>query len=198
MKVQILGLLGLVALTGAALADPTPEPRSLRAVGEWSKPVNGLSARLVLILEELKHEGSASTHRYVAIVELKNVGVDVVAVSSHPSFAGITVNGADGKPVAECGYIQDGTIPSPQWAHIPGYDAYLGVRVDMRTVLPLTRLRGDSALLAIDDNVYSLGPGRYSLCGTLVAKKDKDGPDDQWHGEIKLEEVGFSFKTPEH
>ena len=198
MRTAIVTLLVVAAFETSVFGDSVPEPTTVRADGAWSKPVNNLSARLLLSLEELPHEAAPSTYRYVAVVEVKNIGSEVVALSSQPSFTGITVCDADGKPVAECGYIQDGTVPAPQWAHVPGNNTYLGVRVDMTTVLPLKGSRRDSALLAIDDNVYSLAPGRYSLRATLHAKNDVDGPENQWLGEIKLEEVSFSFKSPEH
>lgn len=195
MKTVIVSLLVIVALVASAIAAPMPTP-TVSAAGEWSMPVNCLSARLLLTLQERKHDGSASTYHYLAIVEFKNMGGEVVAVSSQPSFKGILVADADGKPIRECGYIQDGTVPLPQWAHIPGYNAYLGVRVDMTTVYALAPdSAGDSALLAIDDSVHSLAPGQYSVRGTVAAETDKDGPENQWVGEIKLEPVGFAFKN---
>ena len=185
-----------VALMTSALAAPAAEektvPKSVTAAGEWSQPVNNLSARLLLRLDERKQERGASTYRYIAFIEFRNVGAEVLAVSSRVSFADVFVNDAEGKPVAESGYIQDGTVPLAQWAHVPGYDAYLGVRVDMATVYALSSPR-QNALLAIDDHVYSLAPGKYSLRATLIARKVNKGPDNQWLGEIELKPVSFTF-----
>lgn len=181
----------IVAVSVANVSNEKHGSSNKTVVGEWSKPVNGLSARLKLQLEEITISRHPSCYRYEIMLETKNVQGELLAVTSQPSFVDIKVTDADGKEVPNRGYRQSGPIPFPQWGHIPGA-AYMGVRVDMTTV----GLSGGSALVGLDDYVRYMNPGTYTLQATLVAEKDDKGPDNQWTGKIKLQPVTFTFELP--
>ena len=196
MKTTVPSLVLFAVLIVSTLAAPVPkENRSQTGrteTGEWSEPVNGLSARLLMTLEEIKVTDYPSAFRYKIILETKNVRGDILAISSQPSFADVRIRDADGRLLPDRGYDQSGPIPFPQWAQIPG-NAYLGIRVDMTTV----GLPGGSALVGIDDHVRFLKPGTYTVHATLIAQKDKKGPDNQWLGKMNLPPVTVTFSAPE-
>jgi hypothetical protein len=67
-------------------------------------------------------------------------------------------------------------------------EAYLGFRVDMRTVGMPTRESG-TALLALGGVAWRLGEGQYELRATASFPHAEDGPADQWVGELALPAV---------
>lgn len=58
-------------------------------------------------------------------------------------------------------------------------------------------LPGGVALVGIDGYVRFLKPGRYTVSVTLTAQRDKEGPDSQWIGEMKLPSVVLTFSGAE-
>ncbi|MEX2285749.1 MAG: hypothetical protein WD648_01590 [Planctomycetaceae bacterium] len=195
MKTTIQSLLFVGVLSAFLVGAPPPKPLDGQGdrvlAGEWSEPVNGLSARLLMSLEESKITDQPSALRYKIILETKNVQGDALAVSSQPRFVNVEIRDADDKLLPAQGYDQTGPHPSPQWAVIPG-DAYLGVRVDMTTV----GIGSGAALVGISDYVRFLKPGEYKVRATLTADHNKDGPNNQWVGIMKLAPVSLAFDGP--
>lgn len=161
-----------------AVRDRLPQGR-LEDKPEWSKPVNGLSARLVVTFEDCK-----PGLRHLVTLELKNVSTEPISVSDRPHIKAelFTVPGSpDPKPNI---IGMSGGIPNPQWGTIP-HGATLSFRVDSWTVGTPTK---DMALLALG-GVWHIKPGgTYILRTKLIAKKG-DGPKDQWVGEMILPPV---------
>ena len=153
---------------------PVPKP----IADSWSRPVKGLSGRLRIEMEDLK-----PGLRHAVVLELKNSSTRPVAVLNQPTIRVELYNTA-GKPVSTSGFPMSGGIPNPQWGVLPR-DAYLGFRIDMTTVGVPTRRHG-KVLLALGGKQWGLKPGKYFLSATLVAEEDKDAPDGQWIGELKL------------
>ncbi|MCA9208624.1 MAG: hypothetical protein KDA55_09730, partial [Planctomycetales bacterium] len=66
--------------------------------GEWSQPVNGLSARLLVSYEEIKSEKHPTYfHYHKVILEAKNVGAETVSFINQPSFSDLAIRDAHGK-----------------------------------------------------------------------------------------------------
>lgn len=156
----------------------------------WSEPVNGLSGRLLLTLEELKIAEAAPSHRYKVILEVKNDTGQQIAFRSQPEFVDVVIRDANGKELPDQGHEMSGPVPLPQWAVIPG-QSYLGLRVDMQTV----GLPGGTALVGVGGYVRFLKPGKHTLTATIVAKQ-QEGPKNQWLGKMKLPPVSVTFRGP--
>jgi hypothetical protein len=161
--------------------EPIPEP----VANAWSEPVNGLSGRLRVEFEDLK-----PGLRHAVWVELRNHSLDPVAVTNQPEVHAELLD-ASGKPVSTSDFSVSGPIPQPQWAVIPR-DAYIGFRVDMQTVGVPTREHG-MALFAVGGKCWGLRAGKYLLQTMLVFKKEGDGPQNQWLGELNLPTVQFTI-----
>jgi hypothetical protein len=93
-----------------------------------------------------------------------------------PSFTGAAVREANGYALPEASLIGGNLLTrDPQWAVIPG-NAYLGIQVD--TSIPVHFGLCFAPIM----------PGAHHLNATLVAKH-REGPKDQWIGEITLPPV---------
>src|SRR5262249_15457597 len=110
-------------------SKPDVGPKPPDGPGTWSKPVDGLSGRLLVRFEDLK-----PGLRHAVILELRNAsetaGTMPVAVLNQPRLVTEVLDAA-GKPLAQTGFPMSGPIPDPQWGVIP-LGAYLGFRVDMQ------------------------------------------------------------------
>lgn len=163
-----------------ASAIPKPSPSKSKAfrgagiyAGEWSEPVNGLSARLLVTLQE----GTRSTlFASPVVLEVKNTGGTPLAFLDQPSFKGSAVRDAKGNASPEPSFPGNHLAGVPQWAVIPG-NAYLGLKVD--TSIPV-----DVGLC-----FGPITPDAHRLSATLVARHRADGPANQWIGEIELPPV---------
>jgi hypothetical protein len=156
------------------------EPISKPVANAWSEPVNGLSGQLRVEFEDLK-----PGLRYAVYLELRNHSLNPVAVINQPQIHAELLD-AVGKPVITSGSA-GGAMPSRQWAVIPR-DAYIGFRIDMQTVGVPTREHG-MALMAVGGKTWGLRAGKYVLEIAMVFKYEKDGPKNQWVGELELPPV---------
>ncbi|MFM9962445.1 MAG: hypothetical protein ACKV2Q_14630 [Planctomycetaceae bacterium] len=172
------------AVANSPLPKPKGSPSAGTYAGDWSEPVNGLSARLLVTLQE---GTQSSLWAGPIILEVKNADSKPIAFVSQPSFSRFHFFAFPPSPKFAV-WDPNGNAPEslhkgnhlsgePQWAVIPG-NAYLGLRVD--TPIPA-------------DDGLCLGslivPGTFSV--TLVAKH-REGPENQWIGEIKLPPVDLS------
>lgn len=162
-----------------------PIPKSVANV--WSDTINGLSGRL-----RVKFENLTPGLRHAVYLELRNHSLKPVAVTNQPQTHAELFHSA-GKPVSTSGMWISGPIPSPQWAVIPR-DAYIGFRIDMETVGVPTGEHG-MALIAVGGKSWGLRAGEYVLKTTLVFKKEDDGPQNQWVGELELPPVDVVVTT---
>jgi hypothetical protein len=156
--------------------SPLPEakevPRAGTYAGEWSEPVNGLSARLLVTLHE---GGQSSLWASPVILEVKNTTARSLAFIDQPVFSGVAVRDANGNPLPEPSHPGNHLAGGPQWAVIPG-NAYLGLRVD--TSIPVE----------VGLCIGVVPPEARTLSATLVAKP-REGPENQWVGEINIPPV---------
>jgi hypothetical protein len=178
LMLRLFCLSGLVALASClhfpAMADNEPQGQE-----EWSKPVNGLSARLVVAFEDCK-----PGLRHAVTLELKNVSTDPISVIDQPHLK-TDLEAARGSPDPNATFVaMSGPIPHPQWGTIPR-GATLSFRVDMRTVGTPVR---DRALLAVG-GIWDIKPGGTYVLRTKLISKKADGPKDQWVGEMTLPAV---------
>ena len=144
--------------------------------GEWSEPVNGLSARLLVTLQE-----SPNSSRFGAgpiILEVKNTYSTPLAFINQPSFKDKAIWDAKGNVLPEASHPGNHLSGNLEWAVIPG-NAYLGLRVDTSIPVEVGLCFG------------VLAPEAQSLSATLVAK-NREGPENQWVGEILLPPVSFT------
>lgn len=167
---------------GIEFATDSPQPASKEdqspstTAGGWSKPANGLSARLLVVYEEItsgKHPTYFHYHSF--ILEVKNVGTEAVSLISQPSFTDLAIRDAEGKELHGRGYDGNHVTGASEWAVIPT-GAYLGLRVD--TTIP------------VNVGLYfeSFATEDHSLHATLIAEKE-EGPQNQWIGRIELPPV---------
>jgi len=152
----------------------------------WSEPVNGLAGRLHVEFEDLK-----PGLRHAVYLELKNHSLYPLAVTNQPRVQAELFD-SSGEPVITGG-SGGGPEPIPQWAVIPP-DAYIGFRIDMQTVDMPTRDRR-MALIAVGGRTWKVGPGKYVLQIALVFERQKDGPQNQWAGELELPPVEVVVTT---
>ena len=166
-------------VVNSPLSRPKAVPRVGTYAGEWSEPVNGLSARLLVTFQE---GGRSSLWAGPIILEVKNTDGKPIAFINQPAFTGAAVRDAIGNALPE--FFGPGNHLSgyPQWAVIPG-NAYLGMRVD--TSIPVE--------VGLCFGVIT--PDALHLSATLVAKH-REGPENQWVGEIKLPPVDLTSNGP--
>jgi hypothetical protein len=147
----------------------------------WSEQVTGLSGRLRVEFEDLD-----PGLRHAVYLELRNEAAQPITVSNLPDLHAHLHDSA-GNPVGTSGIVVSGPQPSRRWMVVP-LEAYLGFRVDMRTVGMPTRESG-TALLALGGEAWRLGKGQYELRATAAFPLAEDGPADQWVGELALPPV---------
>ena len=140
-------------------------------VGEWSEPVNFLSARLLVTLEEHEVAESPSYFRYAVVLEVRNDHGADLAFVNQPSFENIEVRDASGKLVNVLSGGGNHRQGKARWAVILPY-TYLGLKVD--TPIPV-----DVGLF-----VGSVSPDKRSLTATLISKK-QTGAEAYWFGEME-------------
>jgi RNA polymerase sigma factor (sigma-70 family) len=147
--------------------------------GDWSKPVNGLSGRLLVAFEDLK-----PGLRHAVTLELKNVSTKPLAVLNEPKVEVSLTDAAGVVLPPSLPRVMSGPIPDPQWGVLPR-DAYMGFRVDMTTVGVPTK---DHALLAVQGRTWDLKPGSYTV-RAKVAAAGAPTHNDAWGGELELPPV---------
>jgi hypothetical protein len=182
--VPIISVIAVTHTTIAYAAMPN-EPIAEPVANAWSEPVNGLSGRLRVEFEDLK-----PGLRHAVYLELRNHSLAPIAVINQPQIHA-QLHDSFGKPVSTTSFPMSGPLPNPQWAVIPR-DAYIGFRVDMQTVGVPTREHG-MALFAVGGKCWGLRAGKYLLQTMLVFKKEGDGPQNQWLGELNLPTVQFTI-----
>jgi len=160
------------------LPKQTPQKDHVHARSPISK---GLAGRLVAEFEDLK-----LGVRFAIYLELRNHSSDPIAVTNQPQIAAEVFDEA-GNVVSPSGARRSGPLRSPQWVVIP-IDAYVGYRVDMQT-LGLSEKERHVVLLAVGDNSWELKVGKYVFKATASFEESKDGPQDQWIGELVLPPV---------
>jgi hypothetical protein len=141
----------------------------------WSETVSGVSGRLLAELEP--------SLRFAVHLELRNHSMDPIAVIDQPQIRA-QLRDSSGHPVGTVAMLVSGPACEPQWAVIPR-DAYIGIRIDMRTV-GLPAPEHGVALLALGGRAWDVGPGEYLLQATLTCSRQPDGPQNQWVGELEL------------
>lgn len=147
----------------------------------WSKTIDGLSGRLRLKFEDLN-----PGLRYAIYLELASHAFEPITVINQPVINAVLFDESRNS-IYTIGYPSSGPQPLRQWAVIPR-DAYIGLRVDMQTTGVPTRDQ-QQVLLAVGGTTWRITSGRYSLKTSVVFKQDKDGPPNQWVGELDLPEV---------
>jgi hypothetical protein len=151
--------------------------------GGWSKPANALSGRLVMETETL-----AFGTRHAIYVELMNEALQSIVLTSQPRCDAALLDSA-GTPVPTAGLPSSGPTPVAHWATLPP-EAYIGLRIDMRTVAVPTKERGQ-ALVAVGGRTWVLGAGTYELSVALKFGDGSAGPAQQWRGTLDLPPVIF-------
>lgn len=160
----------------ATPADPAAPGRAGTYAGEWSEPVNELSARLIVRLEDTQYRSIYSAQ---VTLEVKNTSRSPVSFISQPHFTDIVLRDADGLAVPNTDSFPGNYLRGlPEWAVIPG-NAYLGIRVD-------TPLRVEEGMF-----IGNVTFDKQNLSATLVSVR-QEGPENQWTGEIALPEVTLS------
>ncbi|MPZ45841.1 MAG: hypothetical protein GEV05_21135 [Betaproteobacteria bacterium] len=160
-----------------------PQTATGSSRGDWSKPANGLSGRLVIELEALELGVRHAIH-----AELKNEALESIVLTSQPR-CDARLSDAAGTPVPVAGFPSSGPMPAPHWAMVPP-EAYIGLRIDTRAAAIPTRERA-LALVAVGGRSWALGAGVYVLSVALAFEEQNSGPERQWLGTLDLPPVGF-------
>ena len=147
-----------------------------------------LVGRLLVTFEDL-----SPGLRHAVYLEIRNDGFDPVAVFNQPEITS-EVYDPSGTPVPTLKSGANGPRQVRQWAVIP-HSSYIGLRIDAQTGAVLTREHG-MVLLALGGRRWGLKPGSYVLKATALFKDEKDGPANQWVGELDLPPVEIVV-TPE-
>lgn len=139
--------------------------------GAWSEPMNFLSARFVVTLEEHQRDDAPSYSRYSVALEVRNDhGADLSFVN-HPSFESVEVRDANGNLIDVLSGGGNHLQGKARWATILPYTS-LGLKVD--TTIP------------VDVGVFvgNPTPDKRSLTATLISKK-QTGMEEYWFGEMQ-------------
>ncbi len=169
---------------GLTVHDPESEviPRQSTGAGAWSKPVQGLEARITLV-EKVKINGTRSLVPYL---ELRNVSdsaspFKVRCSQEHVKFELI---GADGK------VVRDGlTLPRSGPHPDPG-TVVLPIDSSMRIGMHCTNWgvpKDAPAMVATDSGAWVLQSqenGKVFLRATIKGARLDSDPDRTWHGTI--------------
>lgn len=153
--------------------------------GDWSAPVDGLSGRLRVWLEDLR-----PGFRHAVYLELWNHSLATIGVTNQPRVdAGLWTGGS--VPVPPAAVLASGPVHAAQAALIPG-GAYLGFRIDMQTVgLPMRE--PPAALVALGGRSWVVGAGRYRLAATIAFPASEAHPASDWAGELNLPPADFDL-----
>lgn len=153
--------------------------------GDWSSPVDGLSGRLRLWLEDA-HPG----FRHAIYLELWNRAYAPIGVTDQPRVdAGLWTAAVR---VAQADAMASGPAHAPQPVLIPA-GAYLGFRIDMQTIgLPIGE--PPTALVALGGRSWVVGSGRYRLTATVAYPGTEARPASDWAGKLILPPVEFDVR----
>lgn len=174
----MLVIVGLHATNNFAIIQKEKEQMPKPVLGAWSKAVNRLSGRLCVEFEDLN-----PGLRHAVYAELRNDSLNPVTVTNLPRVDAKLFD-SSGKPVNTSGIAVGGPVSTPEWAVIPR-DAYIGFRIDMQTVDVPDREQG-MVLIAVGGKAWKTKAGKYVLQIVLTIEKERDGPQNQWIGELKL------------
>jgi hypothetical protein len=147
----------------------------------WSKPVNELSARARVELEDL-----APGLRHAIYAELRNHSLRPIAITSQPRVDADLAD-SSGLAVTPAGLTVSGPMPDRQWALIPR-DGYVGLRVDMQNVGVPTRAHG-VVLIAVGGKAWQVAAGRYTLRLAVAFEPQDAAPANQWTGRLDVPPV---------
>jgi hypothetical protein len=165
------------------LDDLFNKDNAKRALGDWSKPVNGLRGRLLRYAPPRVNK----TEIIGVEVEVKNVSITPLAVRNDPASVRVCLIGPDGQPI-EPGlpFVRSGPVASPQWGVLPRDSSLSFSLYDYGVGVP----EGQGALLALlpPSRVWMLKPGKYTLRGTFTVQPaaDDNPPKNAWKGQLDL------------
>jgi hypothetical protein len=167
----------LMVMNTAVLAMPPDDDES------WSKPENGLQARLVLV-QRPKLNGTRQLHPYL---ELRNVSdiaypLKVRCDSGHVKFELV---GTDGKVIRSGWSLpRSGPHPDPGTVVLP-FDSSIRIGMGCSTWgVP----KDAPAMIATDSGAWVLKQeetGKVFLRVTIKGEKIESEPDRTWHGTIQ-------------
>ena len=165
----------------AAVESKLTEPVTVASA--WSEPVNGLKARWLVRWSEFTYPNYPTRANYQDFtLEVRNVGSDLLAFPSAPTFKDLRIKNAKGEAVEPPGHVAGNHLSGIlQWAIVPNSaNAYLGLRID--TAIPVHH----------GVHFESFMTENHSLHARLYAEKQK-GPENQWIGEIELPALVLDF-----
>ena len=190
---RLFSLAPLLLATALCFASPINEPSSL---GEWSKPVDGLRARLVLG-EDPKLNG---TRRAIIYLELQNHSLWETAYfyyDASKSPLQCTLRDPWGKTNVSKGAVYNGPIYAPCWLALP-HDSTLRFRVTLpgfgipkNAGLFLAGCLPDAWVIPASDT------NQYFLSGTFTSTPPKsESRPRTWQGTLDLPELKVPVNQP--
>jgi len=158
-----------------------------RESGDWSLPINNLSGRIRIAWESLN-----PGLRYAVYLELKNHAVDLVALTNQPQIDAALFDEAN-NPIDTAASIGNAPKPIQQWAMVP-HESYIGFRIDQQGAAYPSKEHGE-VLLATGGKNWRLKSGQYVLKLTATFQEEKNGPLNQWAGELNLPPIKIIITT---
>lgn len=178
----IFGGLVLVAMSGSLCADE----------GKWTKDVNGLQARLVMVEKPKRH----GTRWLVPYLELRNVrnfpnAMNALDIDISVKRLKLEVVDAQGKPLPEQSAMRSGPAAALTNVILP-YDSFMRISLEGKGwgISP-----NAPAVMATDGDIWHLThahKGRVFLRATLTGRKGQ--PEWKvWTGELQIPQVRVNW-----
>lgn len=152
------------------------------AVGEWSKPVNGLQARLAV--ENWRDPMIG------VFLELKNSAdlLNTMLVPINADRIDFQLRNPEGELVPAPGFPRSGPVVTLKDFQLP-YDSSLRFNLSVSTV---GMSLNSNAMIALRSHVWVIPAGdfgRYELSGSFKVPRERGQNQTTWHGELQIPPV---------
>lgn len=161
-------------------------------IGDWSKPVNGLSGRLVIAVG--RRLGESDVRETLVYLELQNV-TDAAGEPMNVHFENQLrweLRDANGKPVPQSRSAGSGGRPGAMWVPIPR-DSAVRLRVNP---YGFGAAKSEGFRIPLGETSWLIragDEGEYFLSATFTVSADRDhSPANPWSGTLELPAINIS------
>lgn len=150
------------------------------AVGDWSKPVNGLQARLAV-----ENWRDPIVGIYLELRNVKDLG-NTMTVPADAEQIDFELRDADGKKISQAGLPRSGPVVELKGFQLP-FDGSLRFNLSVTTV----GIPNMKAMIALRSHAWTLDelPASYRLSASFKVEKPEKFSHTLWYGEVRVPPV---------